>query len=242
MARWRGLAGAAMTPEPRLQELHHRLLAAFGPQHWWPGETPLEVMVGAVLTQNTSWGNVERAIANLKARGVLDFAALRGLELAELAELIRPAGYYNLKAARLRNLLDLLHQHHGEAWREVFALPLDAARERLLAARGVGPETADSILLYAGGLPSFVIDAYTFRVLGRHGLGLGLDYHRLRALFMASLPAESALYNEFHALLVRLGKDYCKKSRPRCEGCPARDWSRASSAPETAGCGIVASG
>lgn len=214
-----------MRPEPRLLELHHRLLAAFGPQHWWPGETPLEVMVGAVLTQNTNWGNVERAIANLKARGVLDFAALRGLDLAELAELIRPAGYYNLKAARLRNLLDLLHQHHGDYWDEVFALPLGAARERLLAVKGVGPETADSILLYAGGRPSFVIDAYTFRVLGRHGLGLGLDYHGLRELFMASLPAEAQLYNEFHALLVNLGKDYCKKSRPSCASCPVRDWA-----------------
>jgi endonuclease-3 related protein len=181
--------------------------------------------VGAVLTQNTNWGNVERAIANLKGRGVLDFAALRGLDPAELAELIRPAGYYNLKAARLRNLLDLLHQHHGETWEDVFRLPLDAARERLLAAKGVGPETADSILLYAGGRPSFVIDAYTFRVLHRHGLGLGLDYHGLRRLFMASLPPKVSLYNEFHALLVRLGKDYCKKGRPACASCPARDWA-----------------
>ncbi len=216
-----------MKPEPRLLELHDRLLAAFGPQRWWPGETPLEVLVGAVLTQNTNWGNVERAIANLKDRDLLSLAALRGLPLAELASLIRPAGYYNLKADRLRNLLDLLHEHHGDDWEGVFALPLMAARQRLLAAKGVGPETADSILLYAGGRPSFVIDAYTFRVLTRHGLGRDLDYHGLRDLFMASLPPAAPLYNEFHALLVRLGKDHCKKSRPLCENCPARGWAEA---------------
>ena len=214
-----------MPPEPRLRQLHDLLLAAFGPQHWWPGQTPFEVLVGAVLTQNTNWGNVERAIANLKARDLLGLPALRGLEPAELAQLIRPAGYYNLKAARLRNLLDLLYDNHGEAWEDVFAQPLEAARACLLAAKGVGPETADSILLYAGGLPSFVIDAYTFRVLTRHGLGQGLDYHGLRDLFMASLPDQAPLYNEFHALLVRLGKDYCRKSQPRCEACPAREWA-----------------
>jgi endonuclease-3 related protein len=213
-----------MDPAPRLRELYRRLLDAFGPQGWWPGETPFEVLVGAVLTQNTNWGNVERAIMNLKAAGVLDFHALRGLPRPELAGLIRPAGYYNLKADRLGNLLDLLHGRFGADWRGVFALPLPAARALLLAAKGVGPETADSILLYAGGLPSFVIDAYTFRALTRHGLGQGLDYHGLRELFMTSLPAEPALYNEYHALLVRLGKERCRKGRPLCEGCPAAGW------------------
>ncbi|MFZ5586993.1 MAG: endonuclease III domain-containing protein [Thermodesulfobacteriota bacterium] len=213
-----------MDPAPRLRELYRRLLDAFGPQGWWPGETPLEVLVGAVLTQNTNWGNVERAIMNLKAAGVLDFLALRGLPRPELAGLIRPAGYYNLKADRLGNLLDLLYRRFGADWRAVFALPLPEARALLLAAKGVGPETADSILLYAGGLPSFVIDAYTFRALTRHGLGQGLDYHKLRALFMASLPVDSALYNEYHALLVRLGKERCKKGQPLCAGCPAAGW------------------
>lgn len=213
-----------MDPAARLMDLYQRLLAAYGPQHWWPGETPLEIMVGAVLTQNTNWSNVERAIANLKAAGALDFAALRALPRPALAQLIRPAGYYNLKAHRLGNLLDLLHEHFGDAWREVFGLPLHQARALLLTSKGVGPETADSILLYAGGLPSFVIDAYTFRALTRHGLGAELDYHGLRALFMANLPAAAGLYNEYHALLVRLAKERCKKGQPRCEGCPAAGW------------------
>ncbi|MFH1059762.1 MAG: endonuclease III domain-containing protein [Pseudomonadota bacterium] len=213
-----------MDPAPRLVALYERLYAAYGPQHWWPGTTPLEIMVGAVLTQNTAWTNVERAINNLKAAGALDFAALRALARPALAGLIRPAGYYNLKAGRLGNLLDLLHGRFGDDWRTVFGLPLIEARDLLLRAKGVGPETADAILLYAGGRPSFVIDAYTVRILHRHGLGQGLDYHGLRALFMAGLPAEAALYNEYHALLVRLGKEQCKKGQPRCEGCPAAGW------------------
>ncbi len=216
---------AAAAPAPRLLEAYQRLLAAFGPQHWWPGQTPLEVMVGAVLTQNTNWGNVERAINNLKAGNLLSLAALRALDLDQLAQLIRPAGYYNLKARRLRNLLDLVALRFGGDLEALWSLPLEQARQALLASKGVGPETADSILLYAGGLPSFVVDAYTFRALGRHGLAEpGLDYHGLRALFMASLPAQAALYNEYHALLVRLGKERCKKGRPLCAGCPLEGW------------------
>lgn len=210
---------------PRLLDLFERLLAAFGPQHWWPGETPFEVLVGAVLTQNTNWGNVERAINNLKARGLLSLEALRALPTGDLAELIRPAGYYNLKAGRLRNLLDLLARDFGSDLEALWRLPLTQARAALLSSKGVGPETADSILLYAGGLPSFVVDAYTFRVLGRHGLAEpGLDYHCLRTRFMQNLPAEPALYNEYHALLVRLGKHHCKKSVPQCQECPLEGW------------------
>ena len=147
--------------------------------------------------------------------------ALCALPLEELAQLIRPAGYYNQKARRLRSLLDLVSMRFGGDLRALCSLPQEQARSELLACWGVGPETADSILLYAANLPSFVVDAYTFRVLGRHGLAQpGQDYHGLRALFMEALPAEAALYNEYHALLVRLGKDYCKKTAPRCRGCP----------------------
>lgn len=205
----------------RLMEIYRRLYAHFGPQHWWPGETPFEVVVGAVLTQNTNWQNVERAIANLKAAGLLSLEALRGLSLEELARLIRPAGYFNLKARRLRSLLDLIAGELGGRLERLWEPPLERSRERLLSVWGVGPETADSILLYAGGQPVFVIDAYTFRILGRHGLARqGMDYHQLQALFMDHLPRDPALYNEYHALLVRLGKELCRKANPRCGGCP----------------------
>ncbi|MGE4553474.1 MAG: endonuclease III domain-containing protein [Desulfovibrionaceae bacterium] len=197
------------------------MLAALGPSHWWPGETPFEVLVGAVLTQNTNWGNVERAIANLKAAGVLDPHAMYALPPAELSELIRPAGYFRVKAGRLRNVLAwLLEQCDGDmaglAERDLAEL-----RPSILEVKGVGPETADSILLYALNLPTFVVDAYTFRILGRHGLvAEDADYHALRAEFMDHLPEEAPLFNEYHALLVRVGKDFCRKRQPRCDACP----------------------
>ncbi len=216
-----------MTPAlpSRLLNLFDRLRGRYGPQHWWPADTPFEVLVGAVLTQNTSWRNVARAIEALKAAGVLELAALRALPPAELAGLIRPAGYYNLKERRLRNLLDMIAEGFGGRMEDMFALGLPAARERLLAVSGVGPETADSILLYAGGLPSFVIDAYTKRVLMRHGLAReGSAYAEMQALFMDHLPPDPALFNEYHGLLVRLCKRRCAKGSPRCEGCPAEGW------------------
>jgi endonuclease-3 related protein len=205
----------------RLTEMFERLAGHYGPQHWWPGETPFEVMVGAVLTQNTNWTNVARAIDNLKAAGALSLKKMRALKPEDLSQLIRPAGYYNLKQKRLRNLLDFLARESGDDLEALWRRPLDELRRDLLAVKGVGPETADSILLYAGGLPTFVIDAYTFRVLGRHGLvPAGADYHGLRAQFMDCLPHEAPLFNEFHALLVTLGKQHCKKGAPLCEGCP----------------------
>ncbi len=209
----------------RLMDMYQRLYAHFGPRHWWPGDSALEVVVGAVLTQNTAWKNVAKAIANLKAAGVLELEALRALEPRELAELIRPAGYYNLKEQRLRNLLDMIAAECGGDLARLWELPLDQAREKLLAVKGVGPETADSILLYAGGLPIFVIDAYTFRVLGRHGLAReGDTYHDLQSLFMRHLPPDAALYNELHALIVRLGHTLCKKGEPLCQDCPLEGW------------------
>lgn len=208
-----------------LAGLYQRLLLHYGPQHWWPGDTPFEVAVGAVLTQNTSWSNVARAIANLKGAEVLSLDALLALTPSALAGLIRPAGYYNLKEKRLRNLLTFLAEPEVGGLQGLGAMPLGKARQLVLAVKGVGPETADSILLYACGQPTFVIDAYTFRILGRHGLAPGLEYHDLQAAFTQALPADPALYNEYHGLLVRLGKEQCGKSKPRCEGCPAQGWS-----------------
>jgi len=203
----------------RLLDIYHRLLTAFGEQHWWPGETPFEVAVGAVLTQNTAWRNVERAIDNLKGVDCLALEPLLALPYDELAALLRPAGYFNVKARRLRNLLCHLRDHGGEIT-TYLAGDLDTRRGELLEVNGLGPETVDSILLYAGDRPTFVCDAYTRRLLTRHGLiDERATYEEMRALFMDHLPEEVALYNEYHALIVRTGYHHCKP-RPRCEGCP----------------------
>ncbi|MEW5725468.1 MAG: endonuclease III domain-containing protein [Thermodesulfobacteriota bacterium] len=204
----------------RLMKMFHRLLAAFGPRGWWPGETPFEVMVGAVLTQNTAWVNVDKALANLKQAGLMSPEALGRVRPEELAALIKPAGYYNVKARRLLNLIELVLAAGGGNPPRLLRRPPDRLRADLLAVKGVGPETADSILLYAAGVPVFVIDAYTRRVLARHHLIQGdEDYGRLQALFMDRLPPEAALFNEFHALLVHLGHRHCR-AKPRCRGCP----------------------
>ena len=207
-----------------LSEVYERLLAAFGPQRWWPGESPFEVLVGAVLVQNTAWMNVERAIANLREADVMEPKALYELGEAELAELIRPAGYFQVKARRLRNLLRLVVERYDGSLEAMFGTDLATLREELLGVSGIGPETADAILLYAGHLPSFVVDTYTHRVLARHGwIGYDADYHEIKDHFEASLPRDTALYNEYHALLVRLGKDYCRKTGPKCDACPLND-------------------
>lgn len=205
----------------KLLEVYERLQTAFGPQHWWPGETPFEIMVGAVLVQNTAWKNVERAIANLREAGVMAPRALYALSVEELAELIRPAGYYQVKAGRLRNLLKIVIDEYGGDLDAMFRTDLARLREQLLGVHGIGPETADAILLYAGGLPTFVVDTYTHRVLARHGwIGYDADYHEIKDYFEAALPADARLYNEYHALLVRLGKEYCRKTAPKCDACP----------------------
>jgi endonuclease-3 related protein len=209
------------TTRVRLLGIYRRLFDCFGPQHWWPGETPFEVAVGAILTQNTSWSNVARAIANLKAAGCLDAARLRGLDTAELEKLIRPAGYFRVKARRLRNFIDWLCDNYGGDLGNLEPVKTPRLREELLALSGIGPETADSILLYALNRPAFVVDTYTARVMVRHGLLApeGLDYHQLQDLFLSNLEPDVALFNEFHALLVMTGKDYCKPT-PRCPPCP----------------------
>jgi len=212
-----------MTTGQRLNTIYQLLLERFGPQHWWPGETQFEIIVGAILTQNTNWGNVEKAIANLKAADALSPNRLHVLHRDRLAELIRPAGYFNVKAARLTSFLDWLFVRYQGDLARVEGRGTSSLREELLAVKGIGPETADSILLYAFNRPVFVVDAYTARVAARHSLiEPPFDYPQLQEVFQSNLPQEVSLFNEFHALLVRVGKEYCKP-RPRCEGCPLED-------------------
>ena len=203
-----------------LDTIYRKLSSHFGPMKWWPGDTPFEMIVGAILTQNTAWRNVVQAIRNLKEARALSPRALRGLSEAKLARLIRPSGYFRVKARRLRSFIDFLFERHQGSLARMFRRPLPKLREELLGVSGIGPETADSILLYAGGMPSFVVDTYTRRVFGRHYfLGEDASYEEMKSLFEESLPVDVPLYNEYHALIVNLGKDYCRP-RPRCEGCP----------------------
>ena len=197
---------------------------AFGPQSWWPGDTPFEIMVGAVLTQNTGWVNVEKAIANLKNYGLLSFEMLDSLPAEVLAEQIRPCGYYNLKAGRLKNLLTLISSQFEGDLNYFLGREVAVLRQDLLSVKGIGQETADSIILYAANQPIFVVDAYTYRILSRHGLVAEdeADYTQMQELFMDNLPVDTAMFNEYHALLVRIGKEFCKKSAPKCEECPLR--------------------
>jgi endonuclease-3 related protein len=208
----------------RLMEMYQLLFERFGPQHWWPGETKLEIVIGAVLTQNTNWRNVEKAIQNLKRKDLLSIRALESCPVAELAEEIRPAGYYNLKAKRLKNLIRLISdQYEGDLAVMMLESPA-ALRRNLLSVNGIGRETADGILLYAAGAPVFVVDAYSYRILYRHGMvDEQITYEDLQAVFMDNLLPDPQLFNEFHALIVRTGKDFCRKT-PRCRTCPLRDW------------------
>jgi endonuclease-3 related protein len=204
-----------------LRALYRTLLCAFGPQGWWPGENPFEIAVGAILTQNTNWLNVERAIANLRQEGVLSPPRMALLSRERLASLIRPAGYYNVKADRLRHFLRYLGDSHGMSMKRLTAYAPIRLREELLAVKGIGPETADSILLYAAARPFFVVDAYTRRIFSRHGLiDDGLAYDRLQEFIVRRIPVDTTLYNEFHALLVKVGKEYCRPRLPRCGECP----------------------
>ena len=209
-----------MATAETLMAMFEALAARFGPQHWWPARTPWEVIVGAVLTQNTAWRNVERAVANLEAAGALEPEPMHRLSEAELAELIRPAGTYRVKATRLKRVVDHVFEHYEGDLDRLFARPLDVLRAELLSIRGVGRETADAILLYAGEYPTFVVDAYTARVLRRHRLIDGeADYEMIKELLESHLAEDVALFNEFHALFVEVGKRHCRP-RARCADCP----------------------
>jgi endonuclease-3 related protein len=209
----------------KVRKFYGALLEAWGPQGWWPGETATEVCVGAILTQNTAWRNVERAIGNLKAAGATEVRALWALPEEELAELIRPAGYYHVKAGRLRNFLRLVVEDFDGSLERLFELPTERLRETVLGVRGIGRETADSIVLYAAERPVFVVDAYTLRIAFRHGIvDLDADYETLQEAFAGSVEKDVAVWQEYHALLVKAGKEHCKKQAPKCAGCPLAEF------------------
>jgi len=206
-----------------LLKIYNLLFRRYGSQHWWPGDSPLEVMVGAILTQSAAWQNVEKAIVNLKTAGVMSPAALRQIPTPELAQLIHPTGYYNAKAVKLQALVRWLRASCGDNLNTLFAMKTDLLRRQLLDVHGIGPETADSILLYAGNKPVFVIDAYTRRIFDRLGLKPEKDnYDDWQIFFTGNLPQNTKLFNEYHALLVRHGKEACRK-QPICDNCCLRE-------------------
>ena len=207
------------TVSQTLQNIYHQLMARYGPQHWWPAQEPLEVIVGAILTQSAAWGNVEKAIANLKVAKALSPEALRQLSLSQVATLIRPSGYYNAKALKLKSFAYWLGEYYNDNLSQFFAGNIDHIRQQLLSIYGIGQETADSIILYAANKPIFVIDAYTRRIINRIGLAPDTNsYPAYQALFMENLPTDTGLFNEYHALLVCLAKNICH-NRPLCQEC-----------------------
>jgi len=202
-----------------LPDIYNLLLKHFGPQHWWPADTEFEVIVGAILTQNSNWKNVEKAISNLKENGLLSPEGIHQVSEERLKELIRPAGYYNSKARKLREFTNFIFEDYKDL-DEFLGLPQDELREHLLSIWGIGPETADSIVLYAANKPSFVVDAYTGRIFSRMGfVSEGVGYDDLKKFFEDNLPKDVALYQEFHALVVELAKDCCR-TKPLCRECP----------------------
>jgi len=208
-----------MSASNQLNDIYQSLFDRYGPQRWWPADEPFEVIVGAILTQSTSWVNVEKAIVNLKEAGVVSPVSLRQIPTEELAEIIRPSGYYNVKARKLKAFVERLGDC-GDALEKMFAPDIPQLRSELLSIYGIGQETADSIILYAARKPIFVIDAYTHRIMDR--LGLNSDYGNyivLQDLFMNNLPHNEKLFNEYHALFVRHGKEVCQKSSPSCDSC-----------------------
>ncbi len=202
-----------------LLDIYDRLMARYGPQRWWPASGPFEVIVGAILTQSAAWRNVEKAIANLKRARALSTAALRQIPIDKLARLVHPCGYYNAKALKLKSFALWLGENHGDSLDRLFASGIDQLRQQLLPVHGIGQETADSIILYAADKPVFVIDAYTRRIISRIGLAPASEsYRSYQEFFMNSLPADTRLFNEYHALLVALAKDACRR-QPLCPGC-----------------------
>lgn len=209
-----------MSTTEQLSEMYELLFEQFGPQHWWPGDTQFEIIIGAILTQNTSWANVEKAITNLKKANFLSSQALHQMNNDKLSALIKPAGYFNIKAKRLKSFLSWLSNEYNGLLEKIEQIPTARLREELLNIKGIGPETADSILLYAFDRPIFVVDAYTARVMTRHALvETGCDYEQLQQLFQSNLVEDTKMFNEYHALLVRVGKEFCRP-KARCPGCP----------------------
>ncbi len=207
----------------KLNNIYKKLYRAFGPQHWWPGDTPFEIAVGAVLTQNTNWSNVEKAIVNLKRAEALNAESIHEMKTDRLASLIKPAGYFNIKAKRLKAFIEfLMNEYHG-SMKRMAGEKMETLRAKLLTIHGIGSETADSILLYALEKPIFVIDAYTKRVLSRHNIVRNNEsYEKIQELFHSTFTRNAKLFNEYHALFVKLGKTYCI-TKPRCEGCPLEE-------------------
>jgi len=212
-----------MKNKRKLLGIYSKLYTRFGPRKWWPAETDFEVMVGAILTQNTAWANVEKAILNIKKEKALSPKRLRDISLGRLRRLIKSSGFYNEKAKKLKNLTDFLFAFCNGRIDRLKLKNTSLLRKRLLEINGIGPETADSMLLYALGKPVFVVDAYTKRIFLRHGMVKKYaSYGEVQDFFMNNLPTKRALYNEYHALIVELGKRYCKKTKPLCNSCPLR--------------------
>lgn len=204
-----------------LLKIYNSLYDFFGPLKWWPGDTPFEIMMGAILTQNTSWSNVEKAINNLKKENLLEPRKLYRINQEELAQLIKPSGYYNIKARRLKNFINLFVNDFECSAEKMFSGDSEELRKKLLNVNGIGPETADSILLYAGKKPLFVVDAYTKRVFSRHKLiSEDFTYYQIQELFIKNLDKDVKLFNEFHAQIVMLGKTICTSKNPDCAKCP----------------------
>jgi len=214
-----------MSQAKKLIGMYEAMLNALGPSHWWPGDSPFEIAIGAILTQNTNWKNVEKAIGNLKNNDLLTPEAMYALVPDEMAKLIRPAGCYNIKTRRIRNFLEFLKNEADFDLLQLKNQSIEELRPKILEVKGIGPETADSILLYALDFPTFVVDAYTARIMNRHGLAYDeIDYNELQALFMDALPEDVSVYNEYHALIVRIGKDWCKKMKGLCDTCPLQSF------------------
>jgi len=222
LSRFSRRARVPEATQPQSLRAHYdALFAAHGPQHWWPSRTRFEIVVGAILTQNTSWQNVRRAISNLRRETLLSPSAIHAVSAVKLETVLRPSGYYRQKTRTLKTFVAFLYTEHAGSLDRLFKTPTKVLRERLLALRGIGPETADSILLYAGKHPVFVVDAYARRIFERHGvIAPKFTYEVIREKFEAALPRDHQLFNEFHALIVHTGKHFCRKTDPACSVCP----------------------
>jgi len=214
-----------LKPDNILLSIHYCLYDFFGPLHWWPADEELEVIVGTILTQNTNWKNVSKALKIIKENNLLNVRTLFEIDEKYLGTLIKPCGYYNLKAKRLKNFISFFYQKYKGSTKKMFSKDCWLLREELLNINGIGPETADSILLYAGEKPVFVVDAYTKRIFKRHKLLSEKDnYEQIQRYFMEQLPSDERLFNEFHAQIVMVGKKYCKRNNPDCQKCPLSEF------------------